>query len=147
MMLDVFMADVKFGIWLSERMRAAGLNQNELAERARLSKQYISLLVGDRPSTSTGKTPIPRPDKIEKLARALNLPAKEVREAAYGKASDVEADDFSDDEIAFLASEYKELTELTPQQQRAELRAVIRMARTEIQRRLQEARAIKKQKK
>lgn len=70
-----------FGQWLIEQLDRTGLNQSELADRARVSKNYISTLVNDRPNTR-GELTQPRLDKVERIARALGVPLNEAKIAA-----------------------------------------------------------------
>lgn len=64
-----------------KRIRLAqGYNQTELAERSRVSKNYISLLEAD-------KVAQPRPYQIEKIEKALGVPANELRSRFLGVAT------------------------------------------------------------
>lgn len=54
----------------------------QLAERAGLSPSYISALERDEPNARDGSPRRPRVDKLEKIAKVLNVPADEVMEAA-----------------------------------------------------------------
>lgn len=61
-----------------KRLRiAAGLNQTDLAERSRVSKNYISLLEADKVSQ-------PRTYQIEKIEKALNLPKGHLQQRLAG---------------------------------------------------------------
>src|SRR5256885_13175887 len=55
-----------FGAWLGAGRRSAGLSQEELAQRAGLSVRAISNL-------ERGRTRLPHPDSVLRLADALRL--------------------------------------------------------------------------
>lgn len=68
-----------FGQWLERMRKAAGLNQTELAERARVTKATISLYEQD-------KIAQPRNGQIEKIAKALGVPVDDAQRRAAGYA-------------------------------------------------------------
>lgn len=67
-----------FGEWLRQRRVFLKLTQDQLAERAGVSKPYISRLERGSKHTESNAAPAPRPDTIRGLARALQLSEKEV---------------------------------------------------------------------
>lgn len=71
-----------FGQWLTQKRESVGLNQTELANRARVSKNYISLLERDAPSPTSDRPIQPRKKQVEKIAKALNVNINEALEAA-----------------------------------------------------------------
>lgn len=74
-----FLMGETFGQWLERKRKAAGLNQTELAERSRVTKATISLYELDRINQ-------PRRSQVDKIAKALNVPLDEARDAAGYKA-------------------------------------------------------------
>lgn len=71
-----------FGEWLIDIRKKAGLTQEQLAERAQISPSYVSALEREEPNTRTGEPRMPRPDVVDRIARALGIPAGEARSAA-----------------------------------------------------------------
>lgn len=65
--------------WLYRSRRRAGLNQAELAQKSGLSKSYISILERGGEHPLTGKSVRPSEDVMERLAKALGVPADEAR--------------------------------------------------------------------
>lgn len=61
------------GEWLKKARLEKGLNQTELAERSRVSKNYISLL-------EAGRVAQPRLYQLEKIEKALNMPPGHLRD-------------------------------------------------------------------
>lgn len=142
------MGQTAFSLWLTEKMTARGWNQATLAERSKLSRQYISSLINSTPHTITGKPIKPTEEAVDKLAKALGVPLTEARLIAGYAPTDTSEfqDQIEDEDIAYLASDYKELKKLTPEEEQAEIRTVIKMVRSELSRRLETARAKKKKK-
>jgi transcriptional regulator with XRE-family HTH domain len=58
--------------WLKKARKQSGLKQEELAEKAGISKSYVGHLENARPHNITGVRPSPSPDIIEALAVAMN---------------------------------------------------------------------------
>lgn len=79
-----------FGQWLYSARTAAKFSQEELAEAAGCSKNYISALERDLPHHKTGRPSIPTPDLVRSLAIALGKSEEEAILAAY--MSDPRAD-------------------------------------------------------
>jgi len=71
-----------FGKWLTEKRNDARLTQVQLAERVGISANYISALERDEPNARDGSPRRPRVDKIDRLAKALNVSPDEARLAA-----------------------------------------------------------------
>ncbi|MEP7077074.1 MAG: helix-turn-helix transcriptional regulator [Acidobacteriota bacterium] len=65
---------MSFGKWLVARRNDARLTQIQLAERAGISPNYVSALERDEPNARDGSPRRPRTDKVEKLAKALQVP-------------------------------------------------------------------------
>jgi transcriptional regulator with XRE-family HTH domain len=61
-----------FGEWLLTARKQAGLTQEQLAQKAGISKPYVGTLENARPHTTTGATPQPDREKVVALAKALN---------------------------------------------------------------------------
>lgn len=83
--LDVSQFDaIKFGKWLKEKREAIRpkLSITALAEKADVSKQYISLLEKADKHFLTNKHVQPALDKVERLAIALEVDLNEAREMA-----------------------------------------------------------------
>jgi len=139
----------KFGERLRLWRKDAGLTQEELAKRIGKTKSHISNIERAQPHPESGAPPRPSLEVVDKLARALGRTVTEMREAAgYGlpKREAILQEPGEDAEIFFLASDYKELKKLTPEEEQAEIRGVIRMVRGELARRLEVAKAKKKKK-
>lgn len=71
-----------FGEWLKEKRVAARLSQEELADRAGCSKNYVSVLERRMPHPETGALPQPSRAIVTSLATALNVSLKEALSAA-----------------------------------------------------------------
>jgi len=80
-----------FGAWLVQQRKKADLTQETLAERARLTKSYISNLERNQPHTVSGALPRPSVEAVDAIAHALGVPVNEARlYAGYApKESDV----------------------------------------------------------
>jgi HTH-type transcriptional regulator, competence development regulator len=77
---------MSFGKWLLDARKKAGLTQEQLAERSGLSPSYISALERQEPNTRAGEPRMPRPETVNRIAKALGIPSGEAR-AAAGYAS------------------------------------------------------------
>lgn len=99
-----------FGKWLSARREAAHLTQQQLAERCGISAVYVSALERDEPNARDGSPRRPRPDKVERLAKALGVSVDEARLAA-GYAALQDASSKLADELSrhVMASGFDEL--------------------------------------
>ncbi len=94
-----------FGDWLLSTRKKLGLSQEELAQRANVSKNYISILERGRPHPGTGAAPQPSRKTVEEIAVAMNWPIEEPLRLA-GYSASPELSDLSPDEerlIAFYA--------------------------------------------
>lgn len=128
-----------FGRWIVEQREAQGLKQIRLAEIMGMTQQQLSRLEN---GGSTKRATVLR------LANALNVPHEvALKQAGLQVFPSDKTTEIADEDMAVLFSQYKELKDLTPAEQQAELRAVLQMVRTEIQRRLREARAAKRKQK
>lgn len=61
-----------FGQWLKQKRKEKGMNQPELAEKARTTKATVSLLEKD-------KIVQPRLENIDNIGKALGIPFEEMR--------------------------------------------------------------------
>jgi transcriptional regulator with XRE-family HTH domain len=71
-----------FGQWLIEKRAESRLTQGELAKRAGISTNYVSALERDEPNAKDGSPRRPRLDKVDAIAKALNVSVDEARLAA-----------------------------------------------------------------
>jgi transcriptional regulator with XRE-family HTH domain len=82
-MLDMPEFDAKiFGAWLRQKREVLRLSVTEVAEKSGLSKQYISLLERAPIHLLTNKPTQPALDKVERIARVLEVDPAEAREMA-----------------------------------------------------------------
>lgn len=79
-----------FGDWLRRKRADVGLSQTELAERAGVSKQYISNLERNLRQPVSNEIVRPSMDVVDRLARALGVPLREARLAAGYAPPDAE---------------------------------------------------------
>jgi transcriptional regulator with XRE-family HTH domain len=79
----------EFGAWLRQKREELRLSVTELALRAGLSKQYVSLLERGEKHLLTNKPTQPALDKVERLARVLEVDPAEAREIAGYSAQNV----------------------------------------------------------
>lgn len=79
---SVYNIPMSFGKWLRDRRESLGLSQGELSERSGLSVSYISALERDEPNTRDGRPRQPKLDKVDRLARSLEIGTNEARSAA-----------------------------------------------------------------
>lgn len=68
-----------FGQWLRRKRHQRDLTVSQLADRAGVSKQYVSLLERSAAHPVTGKHVQPGLDKVESLAEALGADVDEAR--------------------------------------------------------------------
>jgi transcriptional regulator with XRE-family HTH domain len=68
-----------FGRWLLEKRQAAGLSQQQVADRAKVSKQYVSNLERSAPHPVSKALPKPSLAKVDALAGAVGAPLAEAR--------------------------------------------------------------------
>jgi transcriptional regulator with XRE-family HTH domain len=71
-----------FGKWLHDKRLDARLSLESLAGKAKVSKQYLSVLERAAPHALTGKPVTPKPELVERLAKALDADIDEARTAA-----------------------------------------------------------------
>lgn len=124
--------DETFGQWLRKQRKARSYSQDVLAERSRVSKTYISLLESD-------KVAQPRLYQIDKIAKALNVPIAEVRQAAGLPLPASSLETISDDEAenVQLMTMYAKQRKLTPKR-RASFKRMLEMVDRELDRELLE---------
>lgn len=70
---------MSFGKWLSDAREAADLTQPELAKRVGVSVSYISALEREEPTGKYGKPRRASIEKVDRIAKALGIPADEAR--------------------------------------------------------------------
>lgn len=80
--LDVEKQSRTFGDWLRENRKIKYLTMQALADKVGMSKQYISVLERAEPHPLTDKPVTPTVEKVELLAKALEVDIDEAREAA-----------------------------------------------------------------
>ncbi|HYE73771.1 MAG TPA: helix-turn-helix transcriptional regulator, partial [Blastocatellia bacterium] len=71
-----------FGQWLKRKREDARLTFEQVAERADLTKSYIWNLENAKPHPISGAYPRPRIEKVDAIAKALDVPVSEARLAA-----------------------------------------------------------------
>lgn len=81
-----------FGSWLLRKRKAAGLSLQELADRADLSKGYISNLERNAPHSVSKATPKPSQDTVDRIAAAVGAPVAEARYVAGYAAPQAQVD-------------------------------------------------------
>lgn len=81
-----------FGEWLRGKRKAAGLSLQLVAERAGVSKGYLSNLERNAPHTVSGATPRPSLEAVDAIANAVGAPLAEARDAAGYAAPQAEPD-------------------------------------------------------
>jgi len=78
-----------FGEWLQYWREGKNLSQQSIADRAGVSKSYISNIERQQPHATSGATPSPKLDVVDAIARALERPIPEARHwAGYGITED-----------------------------------------------------------
>lgn len=121
-MLDVSDYNAEFfGQWLRRKRLNRDLTVVQVAERAGISKQYVSMLERSPLHPVTGKPVQPALDKVEALAKALGADAEEARIVAGYDPS-------PDSEPVNTEGLFKGLDRLTPDQRRLaekQIRAII----------------------
>lgn len=115
-----------FGLWLRQKMDAAGLNQTELAQRSKVSKQYVNLLIGDKPTSTTGKQAKPSLAIVDKLARGLGISASEARLAAGYAPKEAQSFEKQVNDEEFVALFHK-FDNLPTAADKAEIKALLKM--------------------
>lgn len=102
-----------FGDWLLSTRKKLGLSQDDIAQRANVSKNYISILERGRPHPSTGAIPQPSRKAVMDIAAAMDWPVEEpLRLAGYSVTPD--AEDLTPDEERLVAF-YSDMTETDKQ--------------------------------
>lgn len=88
--LDVAEFDaIKFGDWLKNARETLRLSVTELANRAVVSKQYVSMLEKANDQLLTNKPTQPSLDKVERIATVLGADIDDARElAGYPRRND-----------------------------------------------------------
>lgn len=77
-----------FGQWLRNKRKDASLTQGQLARKSGISTSYVSTLERGQRHTVTNADPLPKPDIVEAIAKALTVPVDEARLAAGYAASE-----------------------------------------------------------
>ena len=91
-----------FGEWLISERKKKTWSQDDLADRAGVSKNYISRLERNLPDPRTGAQPQPSRKVVEAIAAALGWsPEEPLRMAGYAAA--VERDEWTEDEERLVA--------------------------------------------
>jgi transcriptional regulator with XRE-family HTH domain len=117
-----------FGEWLRDRRKEAGLNQEQLAKSARISLPYVSKLERGARHSLSNAAPTPAVEVVDRLARALGVDLQVARDAAFGQSSPSRE---KEGELSKLQREFDSL----PENDRAELHAVVDYLAAEIRRR------------
>jgi transcriptional regulator with XRE-family HTH domain len=71
-----------FGRWLSQNRKERRFTMEQLAKRAGVSKQYLSVLERAQPHELTGKAVTPKLATVDRIAKALGVDRGEARRAA-----------------------------------------------------------------
>lgn len=87
-----------FGLWLRTKRTEARMSLQSVANKAGISKQYLSVLERAEPHALTGKPVKPKVELVEQLAKALGADPDEARIAAgfapesftYGKPQNLQ---------------------------------------------------------
>jgi transcriptional regulator with XRE-family HTH domain len=85
----------RFGVWAKKARTEAGLSLEELATKAGISKQYLSVIERAAPQNGTNRPVIPSREVVEAIAVALDLAPEVAREVA-GYSADAETYDLID---------------------------------------------------
>lgn len=120
-----------FGEQLRQRRKEKGWSQDELAERSGISKAYISTLERSQPHTITGALPRPYPDKIEKLANALDWNKIEARNLALGLSSSNETNEVELNDFQMLGEIFYKYSQLS-QEKRVVIRILLQAVKREL---------------
>lgn len=87
---------MSFGTWLYDKRKAANKSQDELAELAGCSKNYISILERNAPHTATGALPTPSRRVVIAIADALGVARAEALDVAGYAPADPALIDIAD---------------------------------------------------
>jgi transcriptional regulator with XRE-family HTH domain len=82
----------RFGVWTRKHRTEQGLSLEDLATKAGISKQYLSVLERAAPQNGTNRPVIPSREVVEAIAVALDLAPEVAREVA-GYSADAETYD------------------------------------------------------
>jgi transcriptional regulator with XRE-family HTH domain len=82
----------RFGVWCRKNRTEQGLSLEDLATKAGISKQYLSVLERAAPQNGTNRPVIPSREVVEAIAVALDLAPEVAREVA-GYSADAETYD------------------------------------------------------
>ncbi len=110
----------KFGEWLYDARRRAGLSQEKLAEKADVSKNYISIIERDHPHPVSGTLPSPSRKVIVALASALGEPEQIALQLAG----------YSSEETYFEGEDQDKLIAFYGDMSQSDREAVLTMAQT-----------------
>ena len=97
-----------FGEWLFAARKQAGLSQEEVADLANVSKNYISVLERNLPNYKTGALPQPSRKVVSALAMAVSKSEAEALKAA-GYSLEEDRDYAADDDVPRLLAFYNGL--------------------------------------
>jgi transcriptional regulator with XRE-family HTH domain len=125
-----------FGAHVQRWREKAGINQAELARRAKVSANYISNLERDfSPSSKDGK-PHPSVAVVDRIARALGVSLAEARPAAgYARPDEVSKENgYDESEFAVL---FHESQKLAPDQ-KEKFRTIMEMVTNQVRQMLRE---------
>jgi transcriptional regulator with XRE-family HTH domain len=96
-----------FGEWLHNKRKAAGLSLQLVADRASVSKGYLSNLERNAPHSVTGALPRPSLETVDAIAGAIGAPIAEARLFA-GYAAPQHEPDPRNSQLLFYFSELPE---------------------------------------
>lgn len=124
-----------------------GLSTQELSERSGVSATRINQIENLSLSESTGKVRRPKPETVERLARALGLSAAKLLLAAGYAPRQKQSDELKavieeDEQMAVLFSGYSTMTK----KQKAEMKPILEMVAREMDRLIAEEEAEAKKK-
>lgn len=124
-----------FGLWLLAKLKEKNLNKIALAERAGISRQYVTNLTSGRPHSTTGKLVIPTVEAVDKIAKALGVSITEARQAAgYVPAERPNLSrQIADEEFAGLFHKYEALPD---EKDKEAIQALLKMVDRELDARL-----------
>lgn len=81
-----------FGEWLKRTRKKQGLTQQQLADRVKVSKQYISNLERNARHGTSGAKPTPSAKVVKRIATGLEVPESEALRAAGYYPEEAEID-------------------------------------------------------
>jgi len=81
-----------FGEWLREKREGAGLSLQDVADRAGVSKQYLSTIERSLPRTAKGRPPRLTEERVDAIAEAVGAPISEARRYARLREPDSDVD-------------------------------------------------------